>query len=101
MALTLTDLKTWLRDDRGVEDDVLTVCLTAAIDYVAARTGEDLSGEVDGLLKVLVLQYAGHLYANREATSPLDVKPIPGFERALERWATPATFAATDPTDDG
>lgn len=68
MAVTLEILKAHLNITHDLDDSLLTQKLAAATAWVASYIGEDVTDETPAPVDEAIMQLAGHLYENREAS---------------------------------
>lgn len=81
MALTLSQVKVYLRVDYNTEDSLITNLMQAATDQVKQTTGKttynDATIEENELFQTVVEMIVAHWYENRGMVSPAAVNNLP------------------------
>lgn len=90
MTIELADLKAHLNVTFDDDDDLLTAKIATAEEHVEAMLGHGFDTYADGLpapLKEAVMQYAGHLYENRESVLVgVTAVDLPGFHEMIASY---------------
>lgn len=88
--IELNEIKQHLRIDHNLDDDLLEIYSTAALEaaenYIGKTWGETTTAETVAFtsgIKVGCLMFIGHLYANRESVSDVQLYEVPMAVKSL------------------
>lgn len=101
-TLTLDTAKKWLRVEHSDDDTLIGDLIVAAETWWENITGRDFETDrPDALLLVGIKWLVGHMYENREATTPLRVEELPRAVMDIVTMYRPvADLATADDEDD-
>jgi len=100
-TLTLDAAKGWLRVEHDDDDALIADLITAAETWWQNITGLDFATDPpDALLLVGIKWVVGHMYENREATTPLRLEELPRAVMDIVNMYRPLADLATADDED-